>query len=312
MINAFLLTVVLLVSGCAKDDSTSPTEIPEIQEYFTGPFRVGTNESLDVMSWNIETFPKKYQTTVEYAARIILESGADITALQEINNSAYFNNIPILLNELDTLYSWAGYQSGSGLAYVLKSDAVTVLQTPFEIYEDDGYAFPREPYILEFLYEEQNFVLINNHLKAMSGSENEERRRLASERLQEYIDQFHPDHNVILVGDLNDEIQEPMGLNVFWNFIDDDQNYLFTDMEIANDNTHYQWSYPSWPSHLDHILITNELFDDFQNTGSRVKTIRVDDYLYNGWFEYESNVSDHRPVILKLVMQVSAERTANN
>ena len=25
------------------------------------------------------------------------------------------------------------------------------------------------------------------------------------------------------------------------------------------------WSYPTWPSHLDHILISDEVFDEFEN-----------------------------------------------
>ena len=60
------------------------------------------------------------------------------------------------------------------------------------------------------------------------------------------------------------------------------------------------WSYPSWPSHLDHILITNELFDEFDNTGSTVQTIHIEDYFEEGWRDYEKYISDHRPVVLSL------------
>jgi exonuclease III len=60
------------------------------------------------------------------------------------------------------------------------------------------------------------------------------------------------------------------------------------------------WSYPSWPSHLDHILITNELFDEFTNTESSVQTIRIEETLDAGWIEYEKYISDHRPVGLSL------------
>ena len=60
------------------------------------------------------------------------------------------------------------------------------------------------------------------------------------------------------------------------------------------------WSYPSWPSHLDHILITNELFYEIENEVSSVETIRLEEYFYNGWSEYENYISDHRPVGLRL------------
>ena len=42
-----------------------------------------------------------------------------------------------------------------------------------------------------------------------------------------------------------------------------------------------------------------ELFADFQNLNSSVSVIRVDDYMIS-WNNYENNVSDHRPIGLKL------------
>jgi hypothetical protein len=59
------------------------------------------------------------------------------------------------------------------------------------------------------------------------------------------------------------------------------------------------WSYPAWPSHLDHTLITNELFADFSKPNSIVSCIRIDDYM-SSWNAYDNNISDHRPVGLKL------------
>ena len=81
-------------------------------------------------------------------------------------------------------------------------------------------------------------------------------------------------------------------------FLDDSENYLFTDMQIAEGSS-LDWSYPSWPSHLDHILISNELFEDFQNLNSLVSVIKIDDYM-GGWNNYDNNVSDHRPIGIKL------------
>ena len=97
---------------------------------------------------------------------------------------------------------------------------------------------------------------------------------------------------------LNDELNDD-GVNVFQNFIDDSINYMFVDMDIANGPS-TNWSYPGRPSHLDHILISNELFDEFYNAGSTVQTIPAEDYLEGGWSDYEKYVSDHRPVVLSL------------
>jgi hypothetical protein len=104
---------------------------------------------------------------------------------------------------------------------------------------------------------------------------------------------------VIVLGDLNDILTDNPENNVFQMIFDDPENYLFADMEIA-EGPSSGWSYPTWPSHLDHILITNELFDEIENNNSDVQAIKIDEYCDGGWYEYDQNVSDHRPVGLKV------------
>jgi hypothetical protein len=130
----------------------------------------------------------------------------------------------------------------------------------------------------------------------------ETRRYIASNLLKQYVDNYFPDSNVIILGDLNDELIDGPNDNVFQMILDDSGNYLFTDMEIAQGNS-TEWSYPSWPSHLDHILITNELFDN----NSYVEVIRIDDFMEGGFSQYDQNISDHRPVALKLVAEVGSQ-----
>ena len=133
----------------------------------------------------------------------------------------------------------------------------------------------------------------------MGGTENEDRRKSASEKLEDYVNEYLSVENVIILGDLNDELNEDPSNNVFQNFINNASNFKFTDMDRAYSSPS-NWSYPSWPSHLDHILITNELFDEFENEGSSVQTIRLEEYFDNGWTDYEKYISDHRPVGLSL------------
>ena len=73
------------------------------------------------------------------------------------------------------------------------------------------------------------------------------------------------------------------------------QNYYFSDMHIA-EGPSSDWSFPGWPSHLDHILITNELF----NSNYIVSTLKLDDYMIGGWGKYDADISDHRPVGVRL------------
>ena len=73
--------------------------------------------------------------------------------------------------------------------------------------------------------------------------------------------------------------------------------------EIADKHIPFQntvdWSYPTWPSHLDHIIINHNLFDNLVNIYQDVKTIRIDSYL--GSFQtYDNMISDHLPVGINL------------
>ncbi len=72
-------------------------------------------------------------------------------------------------------------------------------------------------------------------------------------------------------------------------------------MEIAQGSP-ADWSYPWWPSHLDHILVTSALFCDIRTVG----TLRLDTYFDRGLSYYDENISDHVPVILSLKKQQHA------
>ena len=101
-----------------------------------------------------------------------------------------------------------------------------------------------------------------------------------------------------MLGDFNDLLNDPVSNNVFMNFINDEDNYYFADTHIANGPSS-DWSFPNWPSHLDHILITNELFEGFNN--DMIFTFKIDDYM-SGWSEYDNYVSDHRPVAMNILI----------
>ena len=273
----------------------------------------GTNDTFDIMTWNIEQFPKNGQTTVNYVSEIIQNLEMDIIAIQEVDNINYFEQM------VDGLNMYEGYLESewfAGLAYIYNPEVIQINDL-YEIYTTSDYwsAFPRSPMVMDLNYNDHRIIVINNHYKCcgdgilnMSDSGDEETRRYqANLLLKTYIDQNFSSENVILLGDLNDDIAETSQNNVFQMFIEDSQNYLFADIEIAT-GTSANWSFPNWPSHLDHLLITNELFSEFENENSEVKTIKIDDYL-SGWSEYDQNISDHRPVALKLYMDSSLGTT---
>ena len=264
----------------------------------------GTDNDLDIMTWNIEWFPKNGQVTIDYVGQIIEALDIDVLAIQEIDDISSFNQV---VNGLD---DYDGYLESSwfaGLAYIYNTQTIEI-NNIYEIYTSSPYwsPFPRSPMVMDMNFMNENYIIINNHFKCcgddnmnLNDDDDEETRRyIASNLLKEYVDNYFPDSNVIILGDLNDELNDNPNDNVFQMILDDFENYLFTDMEIAQGNS-TGWSYPSWPSHLDHILITNELFDN----NSYVEVIRIDDFMDGGFSQYDQNISDHRPVALKLSVE---------
>ncbi len=267
----------------------------------------GSDSTLEVITWNLEQFPKEGQVTINYVSDIIQSLDVDVIALQEIGDISLFNQMVMNLDGYD---GYAVPGSYTDLAYIYKTSTIEVNRI-YEIYTASSYwaPFPRPPLVLDFQYKNLNFISINNHLKCCGDGvmdtgdpEDEETRRYrANILLRQYIDEYFPDNRVFIVGDMNDELTDEVSDNVFQIILNDPENYLFVDMDIANGSPG-NWSYPNWPSHIDHIAITGELFPAFENQGSVIQTIKAEQGVSGGWSVYENNVSDHRPVGIKLLL----------
>jgi len=261
----------------------------------------GTDSTFEVMTWNIEQFPKNGQSTVDSVKKILKSLDVDVYALQEITDASAFVDMAGDISGYDYYVQDAEY---GVLAYLYKKEIE--ISELYEIYTSRDRSFPRAPVVMKMKYKESDCVIINNHFKCCgdgvldtSDSWDEEKRRLdASDLIKNYIDQTLSDKQVMVVGDLNDELTDDSVNNVFQPFLDEPANYKFADMSIAEGSV-TQFSYPSYPSHIDHILITNELFEEFNDERTITKTIRIDDYYNGGFSNYDSNVSDHRPVAIK-------------
>ena len=275
-----ILFLLFLIS-CADDTITnSGTEI--------------NPENLNIMTWNIESFPKTNQT-IGYVTQIINSLDVDIIALQEITNQS---SLIELANSLNGNWDYSFYSNDSwGLAYLINTDNISVIQNPYSILQQYDYEFAgRPPYVLEFNYNNQNITLMNIHFKCCDGSE--QRRSDASYYLDDYISNNLYSDNVIVLGDFNDSLIDDE--NVFDVFLNKPQEYTFADYPMAQQNNEWAyWSFPTYPSHIDHILISNELFDEYQNEESICNTLLVDQNFSN-YASYDDNVSDHRPVIISL------------
>ena len=290
-----LMTLLALVS-CGKNTVLNPDDNDPTAISF------GTLNTLDIVTWNLKTFPEG--TDLASLKQMISALNAEVIAFQEIMD---YNAFMDLAAEIP-YYSACVYSATDSyrLAYMYDTRSVTV-NNQYSILENDSNPFPRPPYILDITWNNNNYILINNHFKAFGDNyidennswDEEMRRRLACQKLENYISTTLQDKKVIVLGDLNDQIAEPDDYNVFLSFLHKPEEYYFADMPIALSPTYSTVSYPISLSHIDHILITNELFSDFENAGSYCRTILAENWMLS-WNTYSSTISDHRPVGIRI------------
>ena len=292
-----LLLFLWLLPGCSEDSSIEERDVPledleEIIEFgdpgkaLNGCYPAFENNELNVVTWNIKNFPAENSSTLEKLTEIIPSLDADIIAVQEIADVTSLLELESQLDGWGAVYANVRY--GQELGFVYNKRAFTSLTEPLQLFDDDSYAFPRQAVLLMASHVSGlEVVFINIHLKCCGedGSDEQERRRIASDKIKTYIDQNHPNDAVIVLGDFNDEIIGPS--SPFQNFIDDEA-FAFADKEIEL-GPDSNWSYPSWPSHLDHILISDELFENLTD----VQTIVLESCVT----DFATEVSDHRPVL---------------
>lgn len=282
---------VFLQQSCRKISEPEPAVKKSI---FDDCIYTGSDAKFEIVTINLEGFAKAGSTTISIVQELIEKIDPDIIAMQEMDSETDFND---LLNKLD---GWEGrfYPQNNApwnLAYIFKTSEISIDDSKTGlILSGDSYAFPRPPFEVFVTHKGLNIsaYLIDLHLKCCGGADNMARRRDASEKLENYIKDFRSDDPVILLGDYNDIISgNDSATNVFYNFVSLPSEYRFTDMDIAKGNAMY-WSYPLYPSDIDHILVTNELFDRIDTT-----MVLRPDICYTDYFD---NISDHRPVELVL------------
>ena len=291
-----VIIALLVLVSCGKNtvlnpDANDPTAI-----------NFGTSNTLDVITWNLRNFPEGTDLTT--LKEMISALNAEVIAFQEIMDYNAFMD----LAEDIPYYTACVYSATDTyrLAYLYDTRSVTV-NNQYTIFENDSNPFPRPPYILDITWNNSNYFIINNHFKAYGDNyidesdswDEEMRRRLACQKLDNYISTSLSDKKVIVLGDMNDQIAEPEDYNVFLSFLNKPEEYYFADMPIALSPTYSNVSYPSSLSHIDHILITNELFADFENAGSYCRTILAENWMLS-WNTYSSTISDHRPVGIRI------------
>ncbi len=292
----FIMLLIIVFFSCDEDNSITP---PDNQ---TPDFHVtayGDSSSFEIATWNIENFPKASSTTINNLANIITDLDVDLIAVEEITNTGSFNSLLTDLSGWDGVLSSDVYNDGSyqktGIMY--KTEIVNVSNVR-NIFTNDSYAFPRPPLtafveIKDSTGIKYDFNIIVLHLKAYGDSLSVDRRRQACSQLKDYIDQqitTGDDADFIVLGDWNDQLADADSVNVFMPFLVDSSGYTFLTEGISD-----KYSYISdyYNSLIDHILITGDSAPEFSSGNTDIL------YLDSEFSDYESTISDHRPVVAK-------------
>ncbi|KIQ14063.1 endonuclease [Flavobacterium sp. MEB061] len=142
--------------------------------------------------------------------------------------------------------------------------------------------------------------LIDLHARANSGSDvtTYNRRKYDTQVLKDSLDTYYANSNIILLGDYNDDVKGSVfGVNnpsTYENFVTDSSNYKALTLEISQAGA---FSFLSSGGFLDHIMISNELVDQYVNSSTAVYDPR------NDIPSYTTNTSDHGPVIARFQLK---------
>lgn len=288
--NIITLCFLYLVFSCANpiekeaNDSGNDSLLPDLN----------LEDGIEVVTWNIEQFPKLGQRTIDSVANIITSLNADIYCLQEISNLSMF----LVLVEILDGYSYVASDATEYLnLVVLYKEDQFVVRNQSNLFTDYMYEFAyRPPLRLEMTFLGQNaidFTLINMHLKCCDSGNGFDRRKASSSILYDYLNLSVEAGvvNHIVVGDWNDDLSDMYSENSFNIFLDDTDNYKYVNYDYANSGYNTAVSYPSYSSFIDHIMISKDLFEEADN--GDIQTIRLGDYISG----YDQIISDHRPVV---------------
>ena len=259
---------------------------------------VGSDELLDIMTWNMERFPLKGDSTMKAVAEIIDDLDVDIIGVQEVIKIGDFAKMMSWLPGYDFILS----QQSSFLeqAIIYKKNMFTLLGQDEPFAMDDYYFAGRPPLVADFLFHcgdiKQQICIVNMHLKCCG--DGLYRRQQSMKQLHGFLKEKieNGENNIIVVGDWNDELQDTGIYQSFSPFINDQENFLFVTDRIVKDPS--QQSYPTWPSFLDHIMIGSGYFEVFENKG-QIRSVNIEEWI-GGWSKYEDLISDHRPILLSM------------
>lgn len=277
----FLLPLILL-------GSVSQGQVPAI----------GSSKTVDVASWNLlwfaheENGPEDLAKQYQQVGEVIQKARVDIWAFQEITDTAVFSNLLEQFGEFGHVYSTYWQDQKMALVWDARHWVVLSDSQLFKGFEAD-FAAGRLPLMVTLFHPDtkDTFLVIGVHLKAHTGNaaqktEAHVNRKKSANHLFEW-QKNHMQQKLIILGDWNDDIDEPLVSDSITPFVQMKTAGTFL-MEAQSLLGAASWIYGN--SMIDHIWVNGLAGETYKNGTAAL--YRLDDYIVN----YPQEVSDHRPV----------------
>ena len=169
--------------------------------------------------------------------------------------------------------------------------------------DDSFFSSGRLPYLVQIETNiggvKKEINLIDIHARANSGSDigRYNMRKYDVELLKDSLDVHYPNSNLIILGDFNDDVKASVitpNPSSYEAFVTDTNNYDALTLGISQAGA---YSFLSSGGFLDHIVISNELTDEYIQNSIAVYDPRTD--IPN----YTTTTSDHGPVVARFELK---------
>lgn len=332
-------------------------DIPAAVEPTTPTDGISKALTLDVVNWNFEFFgarseeyegkeygPSDEALQLENIKQVLESLNADVIAVQEVSDEAYFGTLVAQLGGYDYLcsprysYSFEGPSTDFPpqkvcLIYNTSTVAIEHARPMFEALYDEArtsnpavlpgyptgdpssfYSSGRLPLLvnatttIQGVTEQVSFVVL--HAKSGSSAADYDRRVYDAAVLKDTLDAHFGDKQVIVLGDLNDDLDESIvsgSPTSYSNFVND-ANYNAITRPLSEAGAR---STVSFQDVIDHQIITTELNEAYlEGSATIIAPFRTIE-------NYANTTSDHLPVISRyqfiapVVSFVASSQTVN-
>ena len=318
-------------SSTGPDDGSDGSDTGGDSYTFANATNFDQENQIEVISWNIQTFPQ-LSTTPNYVKSLLETWNADIYLFQEIIDKNTLINMVNLMPEYSYVISGETSNMHFALVYknansdcsacgIVNFNYSNELWSDTANYNDNDddptnnakYQFASRPPMENFVTwtngtKSVDLYLIDIHYKCCGdntldlsnkGSETT-RRHYASTLLRDYVINQRANDYVMIAGDFNNIGEQSISNPSIAPLTNPDinSNYFKMADEYIFDQSNSTWSWQGWrssfaPSHLDHVIISQPLFQFESVSNSGI----IDMLTETGMSAYDidDKLSDHKP-----------------